>query len=67
MPLDIRVQVWLETVPALLKKVGVEHVALFCHSAGGLYALNTMYHLRDILDPHAPYVGLIGKYTFSTP
>lgn len=61
MPLNIRVQVWLETVPALLKRLNVEHVSLLCHSAGTIYALNTLFSLRNILDPHAPYAAFIGK------
>lgn len=60
-PLKVRVQVWLETVPALLEKVEVEHVSIVSHSAGTMYALNTLYHLREILDPNAPYIGLVGK------
>ena len=60
-PLKIRVQVWLETVPALLKKLNVEHVSLLSHSAGTTYALNTIYYQRHILNPKAPYVALIGK------
>ncbi|KAI6880332.1 hypothetical protein D0869_07477 [Hortaea werneckii] len=57
--LDVRVNVWLETVPALLKALSVEHVSLMCHSIGTIYALNTMYLLRDILDPRHPYVAFI--------
>lgn len=60
-PQNVRMKVWLETVPILLKTLNVEMVSLLSHSAGTLYALNTIYHLRDILDPKAPYVGLIGK------
>ncbi|GAB1735066.1 hypothetical protein NU219Hw_g134t1 [Hortaea werneckii] len=57
--LDLRVNVWLETVPAFLKALSVEHVSLMCHSIGTIYALNTMYMLRDILDPRHPYVAFI--------
>lgn len=60
-PLEHRMKVWLETIPALLKHLGVEHVSLLSHSAGTLYALNAMYYLRDILYPEHPYVALIGK------
>ena len=58
--LDIRMQVWLETVPALLRKVNVKHVSIVTHSAGGVYTLNTLAKLRSILDPKAPYVALLG-------
>ncbi|KAK3701694.1 hypothetical protein LTR37_015347 [Vermiconidia calcicola] len=60
--LSLRVQVWLETVPALLRKLNVEHVSLMSHSAGTIYCLNTLYHLRDILDPMKPYVAMIGPW-----
>jgi hypothetical protein len=56
-------QVWLETVPALLSKVGVEHVSLVTHSAGTVYTLNTLLQHRGILDPEAPYVAFLGKWT----
>lgn len=58
--LDIRMQVWLETVPALLRKVNVQHVSIVTHSAGGVYTLNTLAKLRSVLDPKAPYVALLG-------
>ena len=61
MPLEDRIKVWLETVPALLKHLNVEHVSLLCHSAGTIYCLNTLYYLRDILHPEHPYVAMIGK------
>jgi len=58
--LDIRMQVWLETVPALLRKVNLKHVSIVTHSAGGVYTLNTLAKLRSILDPQAQYVALLG-------
>jgi hypothetical protein len=54
-------QVWIETVPVLLRKVNVQHVSIVTHSAGGVYTLNTLAKLRSILDPKAPYVALLGK------
>lgn len=59
--LNIRMKVWLETVPVLLHKVNVQHVSIVTHSAGGIYTLNTLAELRSILDPKAPYVALLGK------
>lgn len=64
--LNIRMKVWLETVPALLRKTNVEHVSIITHSAGGLYTLNTLAELRPILDPKAPYVGLLAPYVPTT-
>lgn len=58
--LNIRVQVWLETVPILLQKVGVKQVSIVTHSAGGVYTFNTLAKLRYVLDPKAPYVALLG-------
>jgi hypothetical protein len=67
--LNIRMQVWLETVPVLLRKVNVQHVSIVTHSAGGVYTLNTLAKLSSVLDPKAPYVALLGtrnKNTCST-
>jgi len=61
-PLNIRIQVWLEAVPVLLKHLQISHVSLVCHSAGTLYALNALYHFREMLDPHAPYIGLLAPW-----
>lgn len=63
-PFNIRLQVWLEMVPALLKKVNVRHVSLLCHSAGTIYALNTLYHLRDILDPRTPTAAIMAPWVY---
>lgn len=59
-PLKDRMSVWLETVPAFLKHLDIKYVNLLSHSAGTLYCLNTLYYLRDILDPDRPYVAMIG-------
>jgi len=58
--IDIRMRVWLETVPALLQRLDVKHVAMMTHSAGAVYTLNTLLHHRSLLDPKAPYVALLG-------
>ena len=58
-PINVRVDAWLETVPSLLKALNVKHVSLVSHSAGTIYLMNTVYQQRDILDPHTPYIGLI--------
>ena len=59
--LNLRMQTWREIVPLLLERLRVKRVSLVCHSAGAIYALDTLYHLRGILDPSMPYVALIGK------
>lgn len=64
--LAIRMQVWLETVPALLEHLKVEHVSIMTHSAGTIYTLNTLFYQRAILDPTAPYVAFMGEFRFTT-
>ena len=54
-------RVWLETVPALLRRLDVKHVAMVTHSAGAVYTLNTLIHHRSLLDPDAPYVAFLGS------
>jgi pimeloyl-ACP methyl ester carboxylesterase len=61
--IDVRMRVWLETVPALLRAVGVQHVALVAHSAGAVYALNTLLRCRGVLEKRVPYVAFLGKWT----
>jgi pimeloyl-ACP methyl ester carboxylesterase len=56
----MRMPVWLETVPALLRAVQVKHVALVTHSAGTMYTLNTLLQHRGILDAKTPYVAYLG-------
>lgn len=60
-PLPQRLAVWLETATALLKHLGIGHVALVSHSAGTIYNLNLLYHFRDILSPTKPFVALFGR------
>ncbi|QIW97101.1 hypothetical protein AMS68_002619 [Peltaster fructicola] len=64
--LDMRMEIWLETLPILLRKVNVKHVSLFCHSAGAPYVLNTLYHYREILDPRYPTAVLIAPWVPAT-
>ncbi|KAF2207479.1 hypothetical protein CERZMDRAFT_102376 [Cercospora zeae-maydis SCOH1-5] len=61
-PIENRVHVWLEIVPQLLKLLKVDCVSLVSHSAGTIYLLNTLYHLRQILDPRRPYVALLAPW-----
>ena len=46
-----RISVWLETVPVLLKELNIEHVSIFAHSCGVIYALNTIAQFPEILPP----------------
>lgn len=62
-PLQQRIDTWIETVPAVLKKLGVRHVALASHSAGTMYLLNTLLRLPDILDPARPFAVLSGMFS----
>lgn len=59
-PLEQRLAIWLETVPAILAHLSIEHVTLASHSAGTIYLLNTLYHCRSILPPDKPVVSLLG-------
>jgi predicted alpha/beta hydrolase family esterase len=58
--LQQRVQVWLETLTALLDLLKIKHVVLVGHSSGTIYLLNTLVHMRDVLSPKKPYVVLLG-------
>lgn len=57
-----RLEVWLEIVPALLQHLKVSHVTLACQSAGTIYALHTLLHLRHLLRPDRPYVAFCGPW-----
>ena len=59
--INIRMKVWLETVPALLQKLDVKNVSLMTHSAGTVYTLNTLLHHRAFLDPKVPSVAFLGS------
>jgi hypothetical protein len=61
-PLDKRVQTWLEIVPAVLGHLEVDHVALMSHSAGTIYAFNTAVRLSHLLYPGRPLMACLGTY-----
>jgi hypothetical protein len=52
-PVDpsIRLSVWLETVPALMRILNTRHVSLAAHSCGVIYAFHTLYTMPWILPP----------------
>ncbi|RMZ90315.1 hypothetical protein DV736_g2464, partial [Chaetothyriales sp. CBS 134916] len=60
--IDVRMSIWLETVPALLQRLDVKHVFMVTHSAGTVYTLNTLFHHRSFLDPKAPYVAFLAPF-----
>ncbi|ORY64304.1 uncharacterized protein BCR38DRAFT_458026 [Pseudomassariella vexata] len=47
----LRLSVWLETVPLLMRTINAQHVSIAAHSCGVIYALNTIYELPWILPP----------------
>lgn len=59
-PLEQRVDVYIESVPAVLKKLDVSHVALMSHSAGSIYLHNILLRLPDILHSEHSYVAVLG-------
>jgi surfactin synthase thioesterase subunit len=66
-PLEKRVNTWLEIVPAVLKHLKVEHVALLSHSAGTIYAFNTAVKLSHLLYPGRPFMACLGMYHLCLP
>ena len=48
---SLRLPVWLETVPVLMRTVKARHVSLSAHSCGVIYALNTIYSMPWFLPP----------------
>ncbi|KEQ78591.1 hypothetical protein M438DRAFT_350338 [Aureobasidium pullulans EXF-150] len=58
-PLDQRVQVWLDAVPAVLEHLGVKTISLLSHSAGAIYAINTLLLLPHLLHPQHPYAAFL--------
>ncbi|KAI4740458.1 hypothetical protein E4T50_09105 [Aureobasidium sp. EXF-12298] len=65
-PVEERVSTWLEAVPVVLKYLGVRHVAVVSHSAGTVYAINTVVHLSHLLHPQRPFVGCFAPWVHPT-
>lgn len=61
-PLDQRIATWLDMVSALLDHVKIKNVHLASHSAGTIFALNALLHLRHLFHPTRPYVALFGPW-----
>jgi hypothetical protein len=49
-------------VSALLDHVKIKYVHFASHSAGIIFVLNTLLHLRHLLHPVRPYVALLGPW-----
>lgn len=58
---DQRVSTWLEAVPAVLGYLKVKNVAVVSHSAGTIYAINTVVRLSHLLCPERSFVACFGE------
>lgn len=58
---DQRVSTWLEAVPAVLGYLKVRNVAVVSHSAGTIFAINTVVRLSHLLCPERPFVACFGE------
>ncbi|KAM7215859.1 hypothetical protein V8F06_008715 [Rhypophila decipiens] len=63
-PLDQRLNVWIELVLALLAHLQIRKVSLVSHSAGTIYLLNTLSRCRDLLHPENPLAVMVGGRAF---
>lgn len=61
-PLEYRILTWVDLVPALLSHLDIKCVSLLSHSAGIMYMLSTILHLRHILNPQRPYAAFISPW-----
>ena len=59
--LQKRISTWLQLVPKLLAHLKIKNFALMSHSAGTIYALNTLWYCRDLLGER-PYLAMLGTY-----
>ncbi|KAJ9149528.1 Interferon-induced GTP-binding protein Mx2 [Coniochaeta hoffmannii] len=61
-PLDQRVEAWLQIIPALLAHLGISHISLVSQSGGTIYAASTLLHQRHLLHPTRPYVAMCAPW-----
>ncbi|ATY64477.1 alpha beta hydrolase fold-1 [Cordyceps militaris] len=61
-PLDTRVDIWVEVVPLLLAHLNIPHITIVSHCAGTVYALNLLSRCRDLLDPGRPMSVLLAPW-----
>ncbi|KAI0160444.1 Alpha/Beta hydrolase protein [Xylariaceae sp. FL1272] len=64
-PVD-RVRVWVEIVAGILHHLEIPHVAVMGYSAGAIYAMNVLLHLRHMLHPVQPYVALVTPFVHTS-
>ena len=65
-PLEYRIENWLDIAPALLAHLAVPHVVLMSHSNGAIYLLNTVIKHRNLLHPVCPSVVLLSPWVHPT-
>ncbi|OAA68847.1 alpha/beta hydrolase fold-1 [Cordyceps fumosorosea ARSEF 2679] len=61
-PVEKRVDTWVEFVPLLLAHLGIPHITIVSHCAGTVYALNLLYRCRDLLSPERPMAVLMAPW-----
>ncbi|KAM7183367.1 hypothetical protein V8F33_013638 [Rhypophila sp. PSN 637] len=61
-PLDQRLNVWIELVLALLAYLQIRQVSLVSHSAGTIYLLNTLSRCRGILHQDNPLAVMVAPW-----
>lgn len=57
-----RIPIFIETVPALLTHLKIQHIHLASHSAGTIYALNLLSHRPDLLSPTNPTMSFFSPW-----
>ncbi|OAQ99892.1 hypothetical protein LLEC1_02381 [Akanthomyces lecanii] len=61
-PVEKRVDIWVEIVPLLLAQLNIPHITIVSHCAGTVYALNLLYKCRGILNPERPMAVLLAPW-----
>ncbi|ORY14302.1 Alpha/Beta hydrolase protein [Clohesyomyces aquaticus] len=57
-----RIEMWLEMIPKLLAHLNVSHVSIASHSAGAIYAMNTILTYPELLHPKNPYAAFFAPW-----
>ncbi|XWW95407.1 hypothetical protein V2A60_003365 [Cordyceps javanica] len=61
-PVEKRVEIWVELVPQLLAHLNIPHITIISHCAGTVYALNLLYRCRSLLNPDRPMAVLLAPW-----
>ncbi|KAJ6780835.1 hypothetical protein PWT90_00522 [Aphanocladium album] len=61
-PVEKRVDIWVEMVPLLLAHLNIPHITIVSHCAGTVYALNLLYRARGLLNPERPLSVLLAPW-----